>query len=175
MTWIELVLDFEGATGVVVESSTRTAEGQIATMAELFASMWRRVAVLTRTPVTMGTSQVVGLHTLGLGQYPGFNGARPVFRCREFVEASLFQRATSWTAYPRSVEVVDPRASPSSVVDSSSCTVGQGRSHRAPSQSRLRRVAAPDVCPRGQSETGTQAPTQFDSKHSWRARLSGFS
>ena len=178
VTWIELVLDFWGATGVVVESSTRTAEGQIATMAELFASMSRRVAVLTRTPVTMGTSQVVGLHTLGLGQYPGFNGARPVFRCREFVEACLFKRATSWTdgrPSPRSMEVVDPSASPSSVVDSSSCTVGQGRSHRAPSQSRLRRVAAPDVCPRGQSERGTQAPAQFDSKHSWRARLTGFS
>ena len=97
VTWVELVLDFWGSTGVVVESSTRNADGQIATMAEIFASMSRRVAVLTRTPVTMGTSQLVGLHTLGLGQYPGFNGARPVFRCREFVESSLFQLATSWT------------------------------------------------------------------------------
>ena len=92
VTWIGLVLDF----GVRRELwwSLPLVLQKVKLQRWHFASMSRRVAVLTRTPVTMGTSQLVGLHTLGLGQYPGFNGARHVFRCREFVEASLFQRAT---------------------------------------------------------------------------------
>ena len=95
----ELVFDFEAWSGLTVGNNKTPDPKSMETKTHIFSWAIKRVAAIIRTttlvPHAKFSKCTSVLSPLWLPPCAGFD-ARPIFRCRAYVEAALLQKAVSW-------------------------------------------------------------------------------